>query len=70
MKIEIIELLKIINENINYIEKRYPTVNLILEQIDILLINDASNDIILNWYESNHSAIKIIKEYIEKNSKG
>ncbi|KAB7884722.1 hypothetical protein [Poseidonibacter ostreae] len=70
MKKEIIEFLNSINEHNDYIVKRYPTVNLILDQIDILLINNASDEMILNWYKSNYSAIEIIKEYIERNSKG
>ena len=69
MKIEIIELMNRINENINYIVNNYPTVNLILNQIDILLINDASDELILNWFESNKSSIRIINEYIEYNQK-
>ena len=69
MKLKIIELMNRINENINYIVNDYPTVKLILNQIDILLINDASDELILYWFKSNESSIRIINEYIENNQK-
>lgn len=69
MKIEIIELMNRINENINYIVSRYPIVNLILKQIDLLLIYDVSDELISNWFKSNESSIRIINEYIENNQK-
>lgn len=70
MKIEIIELRNSINENTDYIISEYPNVNLILKQIDLLLEYNVSDEIISNWFKSNESSIRIINEYIEKNSKG
>ena len=69
MKIEIIKLKNIINENIDYIISKYPTVNLILNQIDLLLEHNVSDEMILKWFKSNESSIRIINEYIERTQK-
>jgi len=65
MKTVILDLLDIVNENIEYIEMKYPEISDVLYQINLLLKNNPTDKQILEWMLSNQSVIENINECIK-----
>lgn len=65
MKTVIFDFLDIVNRNMEHIERGYPSIRDVLEQIDILLKDNPTDKQILEWMLSNQDTITEVNKYIK-----
>jgi translation initiation factor 2B subunit (eIF-2B alpha/beta/delta family) len=67
MKKELQQLARQIYHHRCYLKKVYPNSISLLNQIEMILQSNMSEQRVVQWFEVNRYAIKIIKEYLQKN---
>lgn len=66
MNIDIKKLSQDISANLDYLMLVYPSVETLLEQIGFLLENDASSDMLDEWFRLSKYSIEIVNEHLKK----
>jgi translation initiation factor 2B subunit (eIF-2B alpha/beta/delta family) len=69
MKKELQQLARHIYHNKSYLKRVYPNSMSLLNQIEMILQSNMSEQRMSQWFEVNCYAIKILKEYLEQNNK-